>query len=63
MRAGRARGVRQPDKYFGYAERVANAMGGEGSVYLCRRSHEADIGLMRRDLVDANQLKQRDSNG
>ena len=34
--------VRQPDKYFGYAERVANAMGGEGSVYLCRRSHEAD---------------------
>ena len=34
--------VGQPDKYFGYAERVAKEMGGEGSVYLCRRSHKED---------------------
>lgn len=30
----------EPNKYFGYAERVADASGGAGGVFLCRRSHE-----------------------
>lgn len=34
----------QPEKYFGYAERVAEPGSGEsGGVYLCMRTHEDDI--------------------
>lgn len=35
--------ARQPDKYFGYAERsrMLGSEGGESRVFLCMRSHEA----------------------